>query len=833
MKKSALLLISFFVLIYSPRPIAAASYFNTIHTLENNPDLLIIVSILLIGIMLFLFRRLALTNRELIISQNKIQNFNKLLKTFIDADDKLVFLKDDQFKYVFVNRAFELFLQKESGHIIGRDDFDLLDEISAGMHRDKDMAVIKQQSMVVDELFWKGRQYKSTKFPVELLNGSIGVGAYIEDITEEQENKKKQKKMLQRHMIITDVFNRSFKNTQEQLDYALHEALKLTESRFGYIYLYNEDRREFTLNSWTAGVMKECTVADKKTIYQLDKTGIWGDVVRYRKPLLINDFQQPMEAKKGYPSGHVQLKKYMSIPVFIDDEIVAVIGMANKISDYDDTDLYEMNLLMSGVWNAIQRREIQDKLSFERNKYLQTLISIGDGVLVVDINGNIEMLNNVSENLTGWPAAEAIGRHYKEVFQLSGENGRIVEDPIEAVFKTNNIQKLGNHAILTSRRGLKFNLEDSAAPIRNDQGQTVGVVLVFRDITEKKEQRELIEYLSFHDSLTGLYNMRFFEEELRRLDTERNLPISIIMGDVNGLKLTNDIFGHFYGDILLQKLAVVLRKTCRADDIIARRGGDEFVLLLPKTDFSEAEQIIQRIKLEFMKQQVKAVKGSVSMGAGTKNHPHESIKEILSRAEDEMYTRKTLECDAFKTDIIESIIGLLHKNSAREKEHSINVSRLSEQMGKVLGLEEKELKKLKEAGYYHDIGKVVLEPKLLNKRISMDEQEWNEIKKHPILGYRILNSFDQTLDLAEIVLAHQERWDGTGYPKGLKEEEIPLLSRVIALAESYERRRYGTENNAPVCKADALSDLRQNAGRHFDPLLTEVFVNMLEVDAHE
>ena len=199
---------------------------------------------------------------------------------------------------------------------------------------------------------------------------------------------------------------------------------------------------------------------------------------------------------------------------------------ANKNGDYDVSDVYEMTLLMNGIWNSVERITAQEKLAYERNKYFQILISIGDGVMVVDRNGKVEMLNSVAEKLTGWSTSEASGRHYKEIFVLSHEQeGSTINDPIEDVFETGIIQELGNHAVLTSRDGTKYYLEDSAAPIKDEQNIIVGVVLVFRDITDKKKQREQIEYLSFHESLTGLYNRRFFEEELRRLDTERNLPL--------------------------------------------------------------------------------------------------------------------------------------------------------------------------------------------------------------------------------------------------------------------------------------------------------------------
>ena len=782
-----------------------------------------------LALLFFFLVLLAKSNSKLKASRNEIDNYNTLQKTFIDALDRLVYLKDENLKYVFVNRAMELFYNKKGEEIIGKDDYMLSEEGFAQRIRQTDQAVLKQETLITEEVHRDGRVFKATKFPVKMLSGRFGVGAYITDVTEEYERKLEQQKVLQRQMTLADVLTRSFQNRQEKLDYVLHKALELTESKYGYITLYDQVKREFSINSWTRTVMKDCEIAGKLNVEQLDRAGLWGEVVRQGKPIIINDYGEPNPLKKGYPEGHVALKNFMSVPVVIDEKIAAVVALANKNGDYDVSDVYEMTLLMNGIWNSVERITAQEKLAYERNKYFQILISIGDGVMVVDRNGKVEMLNSVAEKLTGWSTSEASGRHYKEIFVLSHEQeGSTINDPIEDVFETGIIQELGNHAVLTSRDGTKYYLEDSAAPIKDEQNIIVGVVLVFRDITDKKKQREQIEYLSFHDSLTGLYNRRFFEEELRRLDTERNLPLSIIVGDVNGLKQTNDIFGHSFGDILLERVADVLRRVCRVDDIIARWGGDEFVLLLPKTNLKEAEQIIERIKSEFSKEQVKAIKGSISMGAGTKENVTVDILDVLDSTEERMYAAKTLERNEFRDSLIDSIVMSLHENSAREREHSLNVSILCQELGRALNLPEVELRKLKKAGYLHDIGKTVLAPKIINRSYQLSSEEFNEIKKHPVAGYRILSSFDATMNLAEAVLAHHEHWDGSGYPKGLKGEEIPLPARIIMIAGSYERMIYGSENTRAMSETAALSVIKEKAGTLFDPRLAELFVHMIQ-----
>lgn len=757
----------------------------------------------------------------------KISNLDALRKTYIDSYDKLVYLKDENLKYVFVNKPLEIFYKKKESEIIGRSDFDLTDRENALNSSKTDLEVLNKKTLIENEVTIGDKIYKNIKFPVKLLNGNYGVGGYTEDITEEHRNKIREKKNLMRNQILVEILTRKFNSTQEQLDYVLNVSLKLTGSKYGYIYLYDEDRREFTLNSWSKSVMPDCLVADKQTKYKLENTGLWGEIVRQRKPIIINDYKASNPMKKGYPKGHVQITKFMSVPVIIDDKIVAAVGLANKEEDYDYNDVYQMIALMHGIWNAKERREVIENLVVERNKFWQTLLSIGDGVMVVDLEGKVTMLNKVAEKLTGWAAEEAAGRHYKEVFVLSHADERLtINDPLEGVLKTDTVQELENHAVLTSKDGTKYFVEDSAAPIKDDKNNTFGVVLVFRDITEKKVQREKIEYLSFHDALTGIYNRGYFEEGLKQIDVEENLPISIIVGDMNGLKLANDIFGHEAGDMLLQSAAETLKKVCRKEDIIARTGGDEFAILLPKTSAEDVAKIMTRIRNEFSQVKVKSIQGSMSLGSATKTYVKEDILQTLKNAESEMYSEKAIDRSKIKSSSVNTIIEELFRISPQEEAHSKNVSKLCEKIGKYMNLPEDEIRRLKQAGFLHDVGKVALDEKLLNKGEMLAEHMHKELRQHAVIGYRILNSFNDTLDLAESVLAHHENWDGSGYPRSLKGEEIPRLARIIAVAERYD----AMTTKKGISSLEAMEEIKKLAGSEFDPEVVETFYGMLLQD---
>ena len=338
------------------------------------------------------------------------------------------------------------------------------------------------------------------------------------------------------------------------------------------------------------------------------------------------------------------------------------------------------------------------------------------------------------------------------------------------------------------------------------------------------EDQLRIEKLSYHDQLTGLYNRRFYEEEQRRLDVKRSLPLSVMMLDVNGLKLTNDAFGHLAGDQLLLNVAKVIKDHCREEDIIARIGGDEFIVLLPKTGITEAKNIADRIRKGACHQKMDNVVISVSIGCATKTNENQSISDIFIRAEDQMYREKLTESQSMRNKTIQVIIKTLNEKSAREKIHSDQVALLCHKMGKVMDVDAQTLNELVTAGHLHDIGKIAIRDEVLNKSGKLTEQEYEEIKKHSESGYLILKSVDAYSSLAEDILSHHERWDGQGYPRGLKGTDIPLIARIISVTDAYEAMISQRLYRATFNHKEAREELRKYAGTQFDPDVVKVFL---------
>jgi diguanylate cyclase len=628
----------------------------------------------------------------------------------------------------------------------------------------------------------------------------------------------KLKNNLDRNTIMFNVINQEHDSVSDWLDYVLNQMIKMTGSEFGYIYLYQEENNELILNAWSHEVKHVCRI-DEKIIYSLDETGLCGEVIRQRKPITINDFTKVDKHLKDYPQEHISMKKWMGIPVFEDNRIVATVGLANKAEDYDENDIYQVTLLMDGVWNRIEKAQNRDALEIAKNKYLSTIVSIGDGVMVVGLDEKIEMINKACADMTGWQEDEAIGLHYKDVFMITHEKANHdIVDPVLEVLMTKERRELSNHTKLTSKDGKFYMIESSAAPVHNLRNEMLGVVLVFRDMTIKHNHIKEIEYLSYHDSLTGLYNRRFFEEEFNRLDTPRNYPLTIIMADLNGLKITNDAFGHHAGDDLLRTTASLFKTHLRAEDIAARWGGDEFAILMPKTSSLEAELIVQRITQGIEAFSKEAGVLSIAFGWETKTDKSMGLDDLFKNAEEYMYKRKVNESQGVRGLTIKTIMNTLFEKSPREEQHSQRVKDMAIRIAKVLNLPQHEIDDIATLGLLHDIGKIIIPTEILEKKGPLTDVEFAEIKKHPSIGYRILISTKEFSSIADAVLSHHERWDGKGYPNKIKGEKIPLKSRIIAIADAYD----AMTNSRPyresgISQEEARQEIIDNAGTQFDP----------------
>ncbi len=379
----------------------------------------------------------------------------------------------------------------------------------------------------------------------------------------------------------------------------------------------------------------------------------------------------------------------------------------------------------------------------------------------------------------------------------------------------------------TGNGNIKY-IDSKAILERDSEGNPIKVIGVIQDVTKQKENEEQLEYAAYNDFLTGLPNRRFYEENLLKYKTKEFFPLTIVMADINGLKLINDAFGHDSGDELLKSAANIIASSMREKDIAARIGGDEFVMILPNADKKRAENIIANINKKAEKIHVQSISLSISFGSKTMDDSTGDIHELYRAAEDRMYREKLLEIPSMRSGAIETILSTLYEKDSKSKEHSRSVSIISERIAESFGMSRTKIVEVKTAGLLHDIGKIIIPIAIINKEGKLTDKEYTEMKNHPEIGFRILNSTQDMRGISDFVLNHHERWDGEGYPRQIKGNDIPLQSRIISIADAFDAMISERTYKNVSTKKEALKEIIDNSGTQFDPDLVVCFKENFE-----
>jgi PAS domain S-box-containing protein len=291
---------------------------------------------------------------------------------------------------------------------------------------------------------------------------------------------KNQKDSVELHFkLLNEIYAHEGDSQQEFLDFALHQVLKLSESKYGYIYFYDEETKLFHLNSWSKDVMKDCEVIDPQTCYELDKTGFWGEAVRQRNPLINNNFQISHLHKKGYPQGHVPIKKFLTAPVFDKNKIVAVVGVANKSTDYTNKDVTHLQLLINSVWEINKRKEFTQKYQ----QTFQALEQAKTSVVITDTKGNIEYVNPFFSHITGYSFKEVKGKNPREL--KSGHQSKAYYKNLWDTITSGETWR-GELKNIT-KKGKEYWEEAVISPLKDSNGKITHFVAVKNDITKQKE----------------------------------------------------------------------------------------------------------------------------------------------------------------------------------------------------------------------------------------------------------------------------------------------------------------------------------------------------------
>lgn len=447
----------------------------------------------------------------------------------------------------------------------------------------------------------------------------------------------------------------------------------------------------------------------------------------------------------------------------------------------------------------------------------QAIVRLDTADRIIDANGGFEKLFQYrAEEIRGRRLSDFIipPKLQDEASALSRAalNGEVVE----------------RESVRRRQDGSLVDVSIMAYPVEVE-GKRVGINAIYNDITARKQAEDRLRYVSLHDSLTKLYNRTYFEEEMRRLECGRHFPVSIIVCDVDGLKLVNDSLGHRVGDILLVAAADVIGSVFRKEDVVARIGGDEFAVLLPKCPYPVAQAACDKIRanIERYNEKHKDLPLSISIGCacddGTKG-----MSALFREADNEMYREKLQHGRSTRSAIVGALIKSYEESGSTSAGRIEYLRQVVSELGRTIGLSEAHIADLHLLVRFHNIGKVGIPKHLLLKPGRLTPEEWREIQRHSEIGHRIALSSPELAPIADGILKHREWWNGTGYPLGLEGDDICLVCRILAIADAYDAMTHNRPYRKALSHEEAVAELRRYAGIQFDPELVPKFIEILE-----
>ncbi|MEI6131207.1 MAG: HD domain-containing phosphohydrolase [Bacillota bacterium] len=762
---------------------------------------------------------------------------DEFFKMITENVNDMISLHTPDGKYVYVSPSSKGILGYEPEELVGVNPYDLFHPDSINLIRKTHDTILAETGVTVNtyQIKRKNGDYiwleTSNQAVVDEKSGeSTSILCVSRDVTARIEQEILLSKMVEfaEELLIDSEDQVTFQKILENILY-------ISNAKYGAITFLDSASGQFKTVA-VAGINESMTKITK--LLGMNPVGkVWENYPSQNdsfKGKSVAKFDSLTEATEGV------LPKFVSKSI----ETVLNIGELNVAKIIADGNLYGDISLMMPMGVKLQnekfvdiyskqidlfftRKIAKEKIAQSEEKFRLLAETVTDVIWVYNTSLNKYTFMSPSVfDLRGISPEEAIEMSLQETLTPKSYKDalKIIDSGTkEFLLDVKNPKTLVFEMQLNKKDGGIINTEISARFRINKEGQ-VEIVGLTRDIEDRKKIEQEIIHMSHHDQLTGLKNRRFFDNEAFKLNEEKYMPLSLIMIDVNGLKLTNDAFGHKQGDKILEKIAGILSNVCRKEDVVARIGGDEFIILLPQADSIYSNNIIDRINDGISKEKVNNVTLSVSLGYSVKTQVSEDIDEVFKNAEDAMYRHKLSESMSMRSKTIELIMNTLYEKSPREQLHSKRVSKYCEKFAQAMNFHMDDVNHLRTAGLMHDIGKIGVDETLLNKPSTLTGKEWDEIKRHPEIGFRILSSVNEFSEIADFVLAHHERWNGGGYPKGLIGNKIPLQSRMISIVDSYDAMTSERAYMSNLTQDEAIAELKFWAGQQFDPELVKIFV---------
>ncbi len=602
----------------------------------------------------------------------------------------------------------------------------------------------------------------------------------------------------------------------------------------------------------------------------------------------ISDMPDEARVEKAIFSSQ-EIKSLVNVPMVYKEQLVGFLGFDSVREEkvWSDDVISLLKIIGEIFINALEHKRSDEALRESEQQYRMTIDSLSAAIHVVDRELKIVLFNTTLKqwNVKMGLGELTIGRDLFEIYPFLTDK---IRDEYKKVFVTGKtlITEEANRI-----NNIEYITETRKIPIFEGR-EVVRVVTVMRDITEYKraeKEREALnneiiktnkrlKQLALKDPHTTLYNYRYLGEVIEaEFDRARRYahPISVIMIDIDYFKSINDLYGHEFGDLVLKQFALQLKSMVRRYDIVVRYGGEEFVIISAGTNkhkaFVQAQRLLDAINLYNFGNKKHSVKLKLSISVAS--YPDDNIAKgmdmisladkILDKVKEEggnrVYSfadinrKKSAEAQRseekppdevrFLKDkivkltrrgnqsVIEAIFAFAKTIELKDHytgEHVEKTVRYATGIASALSLPKDEIESIRQAAALHDLGKIGIRENILLKASKLTREEFEEIKKHPQIGADVIRPIQFMHDIIPLILYHHERWDGKGYPAGLKGEEIPIGARIISIADAYHALSSDRPYRKAYSKKEARRIIQEGTGTQFDPKIASIFLKLIK-----
>jgi PAS domain S-box-containing protein len=425
-----------------------------------------------------------------ITERTRVEQALRLTQQSIDRAADAVFWISEAGQILYVNEATARMLGYSREELLAMSVFDI-DTVFTPDDWPEHWRELQQRRHITIESEHSAKNGR--RIPVEVSVNYLDYGgnaincAFARDVSERKRAGELRQLEEARLEALLSLSQMTGESQQVLADFALEQGVNLTGSTIGFLAFANADASILTMHSWSRNAMEMCQLVEKPLVYTMESVGLWGESVRQRKAMIINDYHAPNMFKRGLPVGHVPMHRLLTVPILDGERVIGVAGVANKRNAYNRADERQLTLLMDGMWRIVKQREAEQALVAEKERLAVTLCSIGDGVIATDPEGRVVMMNAVAERLTGWQSHEAIGNTLSSLIVLLQETSREhCDDPVMRTLQQGRVVEIFKPVALIARDEQELLITATAAPITDLQQQVIGAVLVFRDVTERR-----------------------------------------------------------------------------------------------------------------------------------------------------------------------------------------------------------------------------------------------------------------------------------------------------------------------------------------------------------